>query len=156
MAPLFQPYQECCLRLRQEEEGLIWRGEAAAFDGVLASASAASLERPLPSQPPLSADLLLELEGPSLDPLLQGLLSRQLIREPLASRYGLDGGRMAMLRQAPFRLRLRPQPQGPFLASLELQLGVGKDPRPWQQALTVVAKALQEQKLRPAGHTPPA
>ncbi|MFN5118523.1 MAG: hypothetical protein ACK5JJ_10520, partial [Cyanobacteriota bacterium] len=139
VAPLFQPYQEGCLRLRLEEEGLSWRGEAAAVDGVLASASAASLERPLPSQPPLSADLLLELEGPSLDPLLQGLLSRQLIREPLASRYGLDGGRMAMLRQAPFRLRLRPQPQGPFLASLELQLGVGKDPRPWQQALTVVA-----------------
>ncbi|MFN5219617.1 MAG: hypothetical protein ACK5FE_01675, partial [Cyanobacteriota bacterium] len=74
VAPLFQPYQEGCLRLRLEEEGLSWRGEAAAVDGVLASASAASLERPLPSQPPLSADLLLELEGPSLDPLLQGLL----------------------------------------------------------------------------------
>jgi hypothetical protein len=156
VAPLFQPYQEGCLRLRLEAEGLSWNGEAAAVDGVLAPASGAPLDRPLPSQSQLPADLLLELEGPSLDPLLQGLLSRQLIREPLTSRYGLDGGRMALLRQAPFRLRLRPQPQGPFLASLELQLGVGKDPRPWQQALTVVAKALQEQKLRPAGTSSPA
>ena len=156
VAPLFQPYQEGCLRLRLEAEGLSWNGEAAAVDGVLAPASEAPLDRPLPSQSPLPADLLLELEGPSLDPLLQGLLSRQLIREPLTSRYGLDGGRMALLRQAPFRLRLRPQPQGPFLASLDLQLGVGKDPRPWQQALTVVAKALQEQKLRPVGTSSPA
>jgi hypothetical protein len=93
-------------------------------------------------------DVLLEIEGASLEPLLQGLLARQLIREPLAVRYGLDPARQKLLSQSPFRLRLRPQTSGRFQASLELQLLVGRQGRRWQPVLTRLATSLREQGLR--------
>jgi hypothetical protein len=149
VAPLLQRFQEGCLALELEPRGLRWQGEAAAVDGVLTPSS--PMRTPSQALPttllPLSADLLLELEGASLDQLLQGLLSRQLIREPLASRYGIDESRLPLLRRAPFRLRLRPQVSGPFQASLELQLAVGVQKREWEQLLLRLAKALQEQGL---------
>jgi hypothetical protein len=161
VAPLLQRFQEGCLALELEPRGLRWQGEAAAVDGLLApsaltSAGPWSQSSPLP---PLPSDLLLELEGASLDQLLQGLLARQLIREPLASRYGIDESRLPQLRQAPFRLRLRPLPSGPFQASLELELAVGGQQRDWEQVLVSLAKALQEQGLAeaaPSAATPPA
>jgi len=149
VAPLLQRFQEGCLALELEPRGLRWQGEAAAVDGVLTPSS--PMRTPSQALPtallPLPADLLLELEGASLDQLLQGLLSRQLIREPLASRYGIDESRLPLLRKAPFRLRLRPQVSGPFQASLELQLAVGVQKREWEQLLLRLAKALQEQGL---------
>ncbi len=149
VAPLLQRFQEGCLALELEPRGLRWQGEAAAVDGLLAPSSAAKAgpQRPPTSLPPLPSDLLLELEGASLDQLLQGLLARQLIREPLASRYGIDESRLPLLRRSPFRLRLRPLPSGPFQASLELQLSVGGQRRDWEQVLLRLAKALQEQGL---------
>jgi hypothetical protein len=146
VAPLFQPFQEGCFTLDLESAGLRWQGEAASIDGILGAAAPSPAL--LPSQLPLSPDLLLELEGASLEQLLQGLLARQMIRDPLESRYGLDTSRLALLRRAPFRLRLRPQPQGSFQASLELQLGVGKERRAWQQLLDRLAVSLQEQGLQ--------
>jgi hypothetical protein len=95
--------------------------------------------------PPLPADLLLELEGQSLDQLLQGLLSRDMIRQPLASRYGVDTKRLELLRRTPFRLRLRPQEQGPFRASLELQLPVGQQAAAWRAMFTSVTEALERE-----------
>jgi hypothetical protein len=161
VAPLLQRFQEGCLALELEPRGLRWQGEAAAVDGLLApsaltSAGPWSQSSPLP---PLPSDLLLELEGASLDQLLQGLLARQLIREPLASRYGIDESRLPLLRRAPFRLRLRPLSSGPFQASLELELAVGGQRRDWEQVLVSLAKALQEQGLgeaAPSAATPPA
>jgi hypothetical protein len=146
VAPLLQRFQEGCLALELEPRGLRWHGEAAAVDGVLTPAAIqAAGSQPL--RTPLPPDLLLELQGASLEQLLQGLLSRQLIRDPLASRYGLDESRLPLVRKAPFRLRLRPQAHGTFQASLELQLAVGAQRREWEQVLLRVARALQEQGL---------
>jgi hypothetical protein len=99
----------------------------------------------LPEQPPLPEDLLLELEGSSLDQLLQGLLARQIIRDPLASRYGLEGPRLALARQAPFRLRLHPLPEGPFQASLDLLVRVDGASSAWSTLLERVRSSLLAQ-----------
>jgi hypothetical protein len=125
----------------------IFLGEAAAVDGVLTTTREPASRSDLPTQAALPGDLLLELEGTSLEQLFQGLLSRELIREPLASRYGIDRSRLALLRQPPFRLRLRPQPKGAFQASLELQLMAGERRREWEQLLVRLAQALQQQGL---------
>lgn len=150
VAPLLQRFQEGCLELQLESRSLRWQGEAAAIDGVLAARPAAA-PTIAPPPPPLPADVLLEIEGTALEPLLQGLLARQLIREPLASRYGLDPSRQRLVSRSPFRLRLRPQPSGRFQASLELQLLVGKQERRWQPLLLKVAESLRQQGLRQPG-----
>jgi hypothetical protein len=148
VAPLLEAYQEGCLSLALEPLGVRWQGEAAAVDGGTAmNAPAAGLDPPPPRQPPLPVDLLLELQGTSLDQLLQGLLSRQLIRDPLAARYGIDTQGIALLRRSPFRLRLLPQASGPFQASLELQVAVGKDRPGWDQLLARLARSLRQQGL---------
>jgi hypothetical protein len=97
---------------------------------------------------PLPDDQLLEIRGGSLDPLLQGLLARQLIRDPLARRYGITADRLTLLREAPFRLRLRPRTSGPYQASLELQLIAPRGRAPWLPVLAGVSKALREQGLK--------
>lgn len=144
MAPLLQRFQEGCLSLRLEGASLSLAGEASAASGIL---SAPGRAQPAPPLPPLPADLLLEWRGPALDALLQGLLSRQLIREPLAARYGIGDGQLALLRSVPFVLRLRPLPRGPFQAGLEVQLGVSGDRRPWTKLLDALVTPLEAQGL---------
>lgn len=167
VAPLLERYQVGCLSLALEERGLRWQGEAAAESSGVQSirrlpgksagtpaeapaggnvSSRALTEVPLqPEQPALPEDLLLELEGSSLDQLLQGLLDRQIIRDPLASRYGLEGPRLALVRQAPFRLRLHPLPEGPFQASLELLVRVDAARSAWSTLLERVRTSLLAQ-----------
>lgn len=154
LAPLLQEFQEGCLRLELDPLGLRWQGEAAAVEGVLLPLPARAPLADVPLQPPLPADRLLELEGDSLAPLLRGLLSRQLIREPLSRTYGLDARRQELLRRAPFRLRLSPQPQGPFQAALELQLELGGERPAWQGLLRDLARSLSTQGLQ--GQAPSA
>jgi hypothetical protein len=126
-----------------------WEGEAAAVEGLATTAGVALPQAAAaPGElAPLPADLLLELEGQSLDQLLQGLLSRDMIRQPLAARYGVDPKRLELLRRTPFRLRLRPQEQGPFRASLELQLPVGEQAAAWRAMFTSVTEALRREGL---------
>ena len=167
VAPLLERYQVGCLSLALETRGLRWQGEAAAEssgfpsnsrlpraaseslpEGELAgivNAPALSEVSAQPEQPPLPEDLLLELEGSSLDQLLQGLLARQIIRDPLASRYGLEGPRLALARQAPFRLRLHPLPEGPFQASLDLLVRVDGARSAWSTLLERVRSSLLAQ-----------
>ncbi len=151
LAPLLETYQEGCLSLSLEASELRWRGEAS---DRAASASPAETVRapevPASSLPPLAADLLLELQGSSLEQLFRGLLARQLIRDPLAARYGIDTKGLALLRRSPFRLRLQPQASGPFQASLELQVAVGPDRQAWRQLLIGLARSLQAQALQEA------
>lgn len=150
LAPLMQRFQEGCLTLSLEARGLSWQGEATSVDGVLAQLDTeAPPVTPLAAALPLPPDELLQLQGGSLQDLLEGLLSRQLIREPLALRYGLDSERLRGLRFAPFRLRLRPQPQGPFQASLELQVRLRQPPQTWQPVLQRLAQSLREQGFEP-------
>jgi hypothetical protein len=167
VAPLLERYQVGCLSFALEPRGLRWQGEAAAessgFPSIsrlpreaagsppkgaaagIVSAPALTEVAALPEQPPLPEDLLLELEGSSLDQLLQGLLARQIIRDPLASRYGLEGPRLALARQAPFRLRLHPLPEGPFQASLDLLVRVDGARSAWSTLLERVRSSLLAQ-----------
>jgi hypothetical protein len=167
VAPLLERYQVGCLSFALEPRGLRWQGEAAAdssgFPSIsrlpreaagsppkeaaagIVSAPALTEVSALPEQPPLPEDLLLELEGSSLDQLLQGLLARQIIRDPLASRYGLEGPRLALARQAPFRLRLHPLPDGPFQASIDLLVRVDGARSAWSTLLERVSSSLLAQ-----------
>ena len=154
LAPLLQEFQEGCLVLELDPLGLRWQGEAASVEGVLLPLPGNAPLADVPLQPPLPADRLLELEGDSLAPLLRGLLSRQLIREPLSRTYRLDARRQELLRQAPFRLRLRPLPQGPFQAALELQLEIGSNRQAWQALLRDLATSLRAQQLRGVAPAP--
>ncbi|MFM7268200.1 MAG: hypothetical protein ACKOZT_06385 [Cyanobium sp.] len=170
VAPLFERFQAGCLSLALEQGALRWQGEAAAAAGVAsrlpepaegrgapaAEENAPSLVPPVAVLPPLPADELLELGGSSLGDLLGGLLDHAMIREPLASRYGLDGRRLDEARRTPFRMRLRPQPMGPFQASLELQLRVDKARGSWLQILDRVSASLLAQGFERVGAPAPA
>ena len=146
VAPLLQRLQQGCLSLELNGGNLELSGEAAASQGVLGSSRAVALDLP---QRPLPADVLLELQGPSLQVLLQGLLSRQLVREPLAARYGITEPQLALLKQLPFVLRLRQQASGPFQAALELTVAPAARDRPaWAQLLAGLRDPLQQQGLQ--------
>lgn len=155
VAPLFEAYQEGCLSLSLDGSALRWQGEAS-------DRSATFLPPPSRPEPagsasslsPLPERLLLELQGSSLEQLFRGLLARQLIRDPLAARYGIDTRGLALLRRSPFRLRLLPQASGPFQASLELQVAVGADRRGWSQLLVGLGRSLQGQGLQDATGAP--
>lgn len=163
VSPLLERFGMGCLSLALEGQALRWQGEAGSpgsqpggRHGLLPGRvqegrpMAASLLTvpPIPALPPLPADQLLELEGASLDLLLRNLLEKPMIRDPLNSRYGLEGSRLARAAAAPFRLRLRPQPSGAFQASLELQVLVGEASEIWKGVLEKIAASLTAQGYR--------
>jgi len=146
VAPLLQRLQQGCLTLERQGRDLIVTGEAAAGSGVL---GAEPRFVPLPRQRPLPPGQLLELSGPSLATLLQGLLGRQLVREPLATRYGIQEGQLKLLRRLPFVLRLRALPRGPFLAGLTLELApTQQDRAAWLGLLAGLREPLLQQGLQ--------
>jgi hypothetical protein len=150
IAPLFQRYQEGCLSLGLAADNrLLWQGQTSAVDGL--QAAPPRWNPPKGDLPPLEEGLLLELRGSALQPLLQGLVSRELIRAPLTERYGLDRQRLERLERAPFRLRLRPLQQGPFLAGMDLQLGLDGRQADWQPVLDRISDSLAEQGLKAPG-----
>jgi hypothetical protein len=155
VALLLQRLARGCLSFALADGGLIWQGEAGEADGLLAPMDP-SRRGTSDALPPLPADRLLVLEGGATDLLLDGLLSRPLIRDPLSRRYGVDAGRLAVLRRTPFRLMLRPLAKGPFQASFELQLPVGSQQRAWQSLLEQLSRTLVEQGLSPVGAAPGA
>ncbi len=154
LAPLLQRFQQGCLELGSEAGRLTWLGEASAVAGAPAPAPSSGL---LPPErigvDPLPPPLLLEVRGQRLDLLLDALLSNQLIRQPLEERYGLSPTLLGRLADLPFQLRLRSQPGGPFLASLELQLTVGPQRADWIGWLVPLREALEAQGLQ---ERPPA
>jgi hypothetical protein len=156
IAPLFQRYQEGCLSLTLAPDNrLLWQGVTSSVDGLQVAPPRWTI--PKVAFTPLEEGLLLELRGSTLEPLLQGLVSRELIREPLSERYGLNRQRLERLQRAPFRLRLRPLQQGPFLAGMELQLELQGAQADWQPVLDRISDSLAEQGLqRAAGKATPA
>lgn len=156
IAPLFQRYQEGCLSLTLAPDNrLLWQGVTSSVDGLQAAPPRWTI--PKVEFSPLEEGLLLELRGSTLEPLLHGLVSRELIREPLSARYGLNRQRLERLERAPFRLRLRPLSQGPFLAGMELQLELQGGQADWQPVLDRISDSLAEQGLqRLAGKATPS
>ena len=148
VAPLLLRLQQGCLNLQLRGRSLDLAGEAAASSGVLGNPARASWRA---STRPLPQDILLELQGPSLEVLLQALLARQLVREPLAARYGISEPQLALLRRLPFVLRLRALAQGPFQAALELELApAGRDRQGWARLLGGLRDPLQQQGFQQA------
>lgn len=134
VAPFLQSLQEGCMTLDLNSGGVAFAGEAAAIAGLIAP------QPPPPSSPRpfagrLASPLLLEASGPALEPLVRGLLARQLIREPLLTAYGLSDADLRLLQDTPFLLRLRSQDSGPFQAGLELVLAPGEARARWERML---------------------
>ena len=148
VAPLLQHVQQGCLSLGLRGDALLLSGEASATQGYLGGLQAGGTQ---PALPPLGPSVLLELRGSELDPILEGLLSRQLIRDPLAARYGIAQPQLALIRQTPFLLRLNRLPKGPFQAGLELRLAVGSNHRQWASLLQGLRPALIDQGLLDGG-----
>jgi hypothetical protein len=142
LAPLLQSFQEGCIDLALAGSGLRFDGEAGASSGLLSPAAATIPASQLPL--PLPADRLLEVSGSALQPLLRGLLTRELIRQPLASSYGLSDADLLLLQNSPFVLRLRPLASGPFQAGLELVLAPRGNRQTWIRMLNGIAERLLE------------
>jgi hypothetical protein len=150
LAPFLQNYQEGCLSLTIRGDGLLWTGEAASVEGMVLQLPARGVnETSWPVMNPSASDELLEVQGSSLERLLAGLLARELIRQPLAERYGLGPVQISLLRQTPFRLLLKPKAQGPFQASMEVTVMVGNQQSAWKELLVRLSKALEKEGLRP-------
>lgn len=150
LAPFLQSHQEGCLSLTIAGEGLLWSGEAASVEGmVLQLPDRGGSPAVVPRLSPPASDELLEVQGSSLERLLGGLLARELIRQPLAERYGLGPDQINLLRQTPFRLVLKPRAQGPFQASIELAVVVGNRQAEWRVLLARLGKSLEKEGLRP-------
>jgi hypothetical protein len=147
LAPLLLGYQEGCLALALDGPQLQFSGEATASPDPVGGPIRGEVV--VPSQP-LGSDLLLELQGPSLQPLLQGYLSRQLVREALAANYGIGPAQLDLLRQLPFRLQLRAIAAGPFRAGLVLQVQPGRHRQALAALLNELRPRLQQQGLEDA------
>lgn len=150
LAPLLQGFQEGCVSLELEGEELLAAGEAAGSTALLASApQAEAVARPArASAPPWPPGSLLTLQGRTLEVLLQGLLNRQLIRDPLLSRYGVDDADLRRLRSTPFRLGVRAVGTGPFQAGITLQLVPGAERRQaWAEFLGRLGPVLEGEGL---------
>ncbi len=152
LAPLFLALQEGCIDLGLDRGGVAFAGEAAAMAGLVAPMASPLEAGTLP--PALESSLLLQASGRALEPLLRGLLARQLIREPLTTAYGLSDDDLRLLQGSPFLLRLRPQPSGPFQAGLELVLAVGGPRQRWDRMLEGIADRLVAGGLTPVPGQP--
>lgn len=141
LAPLFLTLQEGCIDLTLDRGGVSFAGEAAAIAGLVAPMGPAPVEWGAPPAP-LDSSLLLQASGRALEPLLRGLLARQLIREPLVTAYGLSDDDLRLLQGSGFLLRLRPQASGPFQAGLELVLAVPGPRQRWDRMLEGIADRL--------------
>jgi hypothetical protein len=158
LAPLLQAFQEGCVELQLAEGSLQFQGEAGAVSGLLAPATGAPstpvvVSGPAGLPPPLGNDLLLQVSGPSLQPLLDGLLRRDLIREPLITAYGLTEADLRLLKDSPFLLSLRPLASGPFLAGLELVVAPKGERKTWTRMLDGISERLFERGLQVAAET---
>jgi hypothetical protein len=152
VAPLLQHLRQGCLSLTTGGDAIDLRGalelqgEATAFTGLLAEPPRAGQGFARPAA--LPPGIALELSGPRLEPWLQGLLSRQLIREPLAARYGLADGELKLLQSVPFQLRLRRFASGAFQAGLELEFMVGSERQAWAKLLERLRQGLLDGGLQ--------
>lgn len=147
LAPLLLGYQEGCLALILDGPQLRFSGEATASPDPVGAPIRGQAVVPTA---PLASDVLLELQGPSLQPLLQGYLSRQLVRESLAANYGIGPAQLDLLRQLPFRLQLRSISAGPFRAGLMLQVEPGRHRKALAALLSELRPRLLQQGLEDA------
>jgi len=158
LAPLLQAFQEGCLELQLAAGSLQFQGEAGALAGLVEPAKGGSSPTaggpgPADLPPPLGNDLLLQVSGPTLQPLLDGLLRRELIREPLITAYGLSEADLRLLKDSPFLLSLRPVASGPFVAGLDLVVAPKGERKSWSRMLDGISERLFERGFQVAAET---
>lgn len=113
--PLLLPLRQGCLR----RSGQRWSGIVGRLDGIPRSFNK-GLEPPSATE--LPSDVLLQLEGTSLQPLLGGLLSQGPMQLSLLQAHGLGRQLQAKLLAMPFVLQvLTNPPQSSFKATLVLR-----------------------------------
>ena len=156
-APLLQSAGHGCLSLRINSGQLQWQGwvgsrdlgaappELKPSDKGFLDANQKSPDRSLQSP------ALLMLEGEQLGLLLSALANREIIRRPLEQNYALGAVERTKLLQAPFRLRLLPQPQGAFKAGLQLQLWPQTERKGINRSLEALRGRLTDQGLVATG-----
>jgi hypothetical protein len=88
-----------------------------------------------------------------LQPLLDGLLRRELIREPLITAYGLREADLRLLKDSPFLLSLRPVASGPFVAGLDLVVAPKGERKSWSRMLDGISERLFERGFQVAAET---
>ena len=132
--PLLLPLRQGCLL----SSGQRWTGAVGRLDGI---------PRPLskgmepPSAIELPPDVLLQLEGTSLQPLLGGLLSQGPMQVSLLKAHGLGPQLQAQLLAMPFVLQVRPNPpQSSFKATVVLRLN--SSPEQAKQLETALERSL--------------
>jgi hypothetical protein len=158
LAALLQGFQEGCVELQLATGALEFQGEAGAVAALVAPPAAGPGPGPLARgsatggdlPPPLAPNLLLQVSGQSLEPLLSGLLRRELIREPLISAYGLKEADLKLVIDSPFVLSLRPLATGPFQAGLELVVAPRGDRQQWKRMLEGISERLLERGMQSA------
>lgn len=149
LTPLMQHWQQGCLSLQLSSDRLGWEGESSAVPALLGSRPVPlSVEQRQSSTTTLPPGTLLTLRGRRLDLLLGSLLGRSLVRDSLATHYGLDQDSLALLSGSPFELSLRALPAGPFRLGLTLEVGVGQQPKAWIRALDQLDAGISRQGLR--------
>ena len=89
----------------------------------------------------MTAPLL--LEGEQLRALVAALTAREVVRNPLASRYGINAGDLDRLIAMPFRLRLVANPSQAFQAGVQIQLWTGGDSDAVRRWLSTLADQLR-------------
>ncbi len=142
-APLLAEAGYGCLSHSSDAETLRWYGwvsrdplETAA---VVHPASARVMDTP--SETTMTAPLL--LEGEQFRALVAALTAREVVRNPLASRYGINAGDLDRLIAMPFRLRLVANPSQAFQAGVQIQLWTGGDSDAVRRSLSTLADQLR-------------
>jgi len=156
-APLLQSAGYGCLSLRVNSGHLQWQGWVGSRDLGAAPPKLKPRDKGFPDANQKSAvssaqsSALLMLEGDQLGLLLSALANREIIREPLEQNYALGAVERKKLLQAPFRLRLLPQPKGEFKAGLQLQLWPQTDRKGIDRSLKALRGRLTDQGLIATG-----
>ena len=151
LSPLLTQWQQGCLSLQLDTDRLRWEGEAGAVPGLQGP-------RATPLSPPpadastkgLPPGTLLAVRGSRLDQLLGGLLRRSLVRDSLASQYGLDAESLSRLGSSPFQMQLRTLPTGPFRLGLAVSIPIGNQRQAWVAALEQASAGISRQGLQAA------
>lgn len=149
LSPLLMRWQQGCLSLQLSADRLRWEGEAASVPG-LQGPEPSRLPTPTTEAGPgaLPAGSLLAIRGSRLEQLLGGLMRRSLVRDALATQYGLDADSLSRLEASPFDLQLRSLAAGPFRLGLTLSIPVGNRNQAWMTALEQASAGISRQGLQ--------
>lgn len=152
LAPLLQVAREGCIALQLNGDQLHWHGVV----GSRPMSSSPSNLRPKPlaslssfsfSKESLMRPMLLSLSSTSSNLVFGNLLSRNIIKVPLETDYGLSRSAIQKLGNAPLNLSLISEQKGKYLASIQLQLLLRGGLSQWNSVMESLSNRLTSQGL---------